>query len=157
MDRALIETYASQAATPIRWIAGLTPAECSAFPVPGTWSIQQLVVHVLDSDLIATHRMRRIVAEENPLLISYNETLFAQNLFYDRMELELVCDLFDANRRFTADLLRLLPDEAFRRSGVHNERGKVSLDQMLRLYVEHVDHHEKFLIAKRKALGRPLA
>lgn len=153
----LIEHYARQARRPAQWIEGLTPPALLALPVPGTWSIQQLVVHVLDSDLIATHRMRRIIAEENPLLIGYNETLFARNLRYEKANLKTVCDLFELNRRFTADTLRQLPDEVFGRTGVHNERGKVSLEQMLTMYIGHVDHHEKFLKDKRKALGQPLA
>ncbi|MFZ4698279.1 MAG: hypothetical protein ACOYMO_09770, partial [Phycisphaerales bacterium] len=36
---------------------------------PGQWSIMENAVHLLDSDLASTHRMRRIVAEDCPLLV----------------------------------------------------------------------------------------
>ena len=39
---------------------------CVAFPVPGKWSVQQLVMHMLDSDLVAGERMKRIIAEPRP-------------------------------------------------------------------------------------------
>ena len=154
MDRSLIEQYAAGADAPRKGIEGLTRAELNATPVPGTWSIQQIVTHLLDSDLIASHRMKRIIAEENPLIIGYNETRFAEKLYYPEMDAGLVCDLFALNRRLTADILRRLPVEAFERSGVHNERGRVTLADMVKMYVDHVPHHMKFLDKKRKMLGK---
>ncbi len=53
MDQQLLERYLAAADLPSQAIAGLTPAERNAFPVPGTWSIQQIVLHLMDSDLIA--------------------------------------------------------------------------------------------------------
>lgn len=156
MSNALIERYASQAGAMKRWIAGLSRAECLAHPVSGTWSVQNLVVHMLDSDLVATHRMRRIAAEECPLLIAYDETLFARNINEDGTDLAVVADLFDLNRRFTAGFLRTLAPEALQRAGVHNQRGKVTLHQIIEIYVHHVDHHEPFLLAKRAAMGKPM-
>lgn len=156
MSKDMIERYASQAGAMKRWIAGLSRADLLAHPVPGTWSIQNLVVHMLDSDLVATHRMRRIAAEECPLLIAYDETLFAKNINEEATDLSVVADLFELNRRFTAGFLRSLPTAALQRAGVHNQRGKVTLQQIIEIYVHHVDHHEPFLTAKRAALGKPM-
>jgi hypothetical protein len=60
MDRTLIDRFEAGADIPLRAIAGLSPAELDAFPVPGTWSIRQIIVHLWESDLAASHRMRRI-------------------------------------------------------------------------------------------------
>jgi hypothetical protein len=106
MDRSLIERYAAGAGTPARGIQGLSREELNSFPIPGTWSIQQIIVHLMDSDLIGSDRMKRIAAEDNPLIISYNETRFAERLMYDRTDPALACELFALNRRVTADLLR---------------------------------------------------
>ena len=67
MDRAMIERYAAGADVPAAAIRGLTRDELNAFPVPGTWSIQQIVLHLMDSDLIGSDRMKRVAAEENPV------------------------------------------------------------------------------------------
>lgn len=150
---AAIDRYASGAATPGRAIAGLSRDQLLAHPVPGTWSIQEIVVHLLDSDLAATHRMRRIAAEEQPLLIAYDETAFAKTLSYDRDDLALVCRLFEVNREFTAAFLRRLPPEAFARTGVHNQTGIRSLLDLVGAYANHVDHHMKFLLEKKKLVG----
>lgn len=135
-------------------IDGLTEQQLDSHPVPGTWSLRELVIHVMDSDLIATHRMKRIVAEELPLLISYDETAFAKKLYGPHLSARLACDLFRLNRMQMAEILDKLPEEAFAREGVHNQRGKVTLREMVGMYVHHVDHHNKFATEKRRVMGK---
>jgi hypothetical protein len=153
---AAVGRFASGASVPATWIRGLSPADLDAFPVPGTWSIRQLVLHVLDSDLIAAHRMKRIIAESNPLLIGYDETAFAKHLGYERVDVAAACECFRLNREVMVQILRGLPAEAFDRSGVHNERGKVTLLELVHMYGDHLDHHAPFLSAKRAKLGKPI-
>jgi hypothetical protein len=48
-----------------------------------------------------------------------------------------------------------LPDDSFARSGTHNTRGRLTLAAIVEEYVDHVEHHLKFLFAKRERLGKP--
>lgn len=157
MDRSWIERYEQGGPQLRRAIEGLTPGEMRAHPVPGTWSIQQIVLHMMDSDLIASDRMKRVIAEEGPTLIGYNETAFSEKLFYDDLDAALATDVFDKNRRLTAVILRNVPDEAFARTGEHNESGTITLEYLVKTYVEHLDHHLTFLYDKRRRLGKPLS
>jgi hypothetical protein len=156
VNRELIERYAAGADVLGHSIQGLDRAELLAFPVPGTWSIQQIVLHMMDSDLIASDRMKRVAAEDHPTLIGYNETAFAKTLAYDHIPAQDACEVFRLNRRITGELLRRLPDSAFQRTGLHNERGELTLEHLVTDYTEHLDHHLKFLKEKRKLLGKPL-
>ncbi|MFT3683355.1 MAG: DinB family protein [Phycisphaerales bacterium] len=156
MDRSIIDRYEAQGHELKHWVHGLTEQELDAFPVPGTWSVRQLVVHMIDSDQIATHRMRRMAAEEKPLLVSYDETAFSKVPAVNAGSVQDVAELFGLNRRWTADFLRALPDAAFERQGVHTQRGLVTIGQMVEVYVKHVEHHRTFLAAKREKLGKPL-
>lgn len=155
MDRAAIDRYAEGPAILRQAVAGLSREQLQAFPVPGTWSIQQIVVHLLDSDLIASHRMKRAIAEDNPTFHAYDETCFARALYYEDEPLDEVLALFALNRAQTARILRRLPTAAFARVGTHNQRGELRLDQMVRDYVEHLDHHLRFVAQKRALLGNP--
>lgn len=152
----LIETFAAQGGALSTWSAGLSREQLLATPATGAgaWSMYTLIVHMLDSDLAATHRMRRIVAEETPLLIAYDETLFAQRCQYASADLKQVCELFAMNRAFTSAWLKTVPVSEFARVGVHNQRGKVTLEDMLKIYIEHVTHHEKFAMAKLRAFAK---
>ncbi len=55
-----------------------------------------------------------------------------------------------------ARILSKLPAEALNRVGNHNERGQLTLEQLLANYInKHIPHHVKFIVEKRKALGLP--
>jgi uncharacterized damage-inducible protein DinB len=137
-------------------IQGLSSADFHATPIAKTWSIAQITLHLMDSDLIASDRMKRVIAEENPAIIGYNESLFAQNLFYEKLDPFVAADIFKLNRQLTSVILKNLPASAFDRVGTHNEAGKLTLGQLLETYVNHLDHHLKFLHEKRKLLGKPI-
>jgi hypothetical protein len=160
MNRELIEQYEKGGEKLALAIRGLTPEDMRCVPAPdagvGKWSIHQVVIHLQDSDLIGADRMRRIIAEDNPTLIGYDETKFAQNLFNHDQSVEDAVTLFEASRRQLARILRKLPDAAFDRTGTHNEKGVVSLGHMLEGYIEHLDNHLKFIHAKRAKMGKEM-
>jgi hypothetical protein len=154
MNSTLIDQYEADATLPAQAVAGLTKEELNSFPVPGTWSIQQVVLHLMDSDLIGSDRMKRVIAEPNPTLLAYDETAFSNNLHYEKLDAAMACEIFRLNRLMTAKLLRLLPDAAFEKTGNHTERGIESLEMLVQGYVDHLHHHMKFVREKRAKLGR---
>jgi uncharacterized damage-inducible protein DinB len=160
MDRKIIDKYESGGDTLKKAIVGLTKQDLLWAPPPetkiGNWSIQQIVLHLMDADLIWAARMKRIIAEENPLIIGYNESQFATNLFYTEQDAQNSAQILDLNRRQFAIVLRKLPDSAFARTGCHNERGFITLAQSVEGMAQHMDHHVGFIRKKREKLGKPL-
>ncbi len=154
MRSDLINQYEAGAEKLALAIRGLTREDLLATPIPGTWSIQQIVLHMLDSDLIATDRMKRVVAEDNPTLIGFDESRFATSLFYEEQSAEDAAKIFELNRKMFARVLRKLPEAAFDRQGTHNERGPLRLRELLETYVNHLEHHLKFIVDKREKLGK---
>lgn len=152
MNRSIIDEYEKGGDELRRAVRGLTPAELVAFPVPGTWSIQQIVLHLMDSDLITADRMKRVIAEDNPTLIGFDESRFAKELHYHEPSADDAVTILDLNRRNFAKVLRKLPEEAFARVGVHNERGSLKLADLLAGAVNHLKHHVKFIVDKRNKL-----
>lgn len=132
---------------------GLTEVQLNTRCAPGTWSIQEVIVHILDADLSATHRMRRLAAEFSPVIAAFDENALITNLDSKVVNTQEALDLFDLNRRFTARWLKTLPVEAFARTGVHTQRGTISLWDVLDTYTGHVPHHDAFVKGKRKAMG----
>jgi uncharacterized damage-inducible protein DinB len=154
MDRSIIDNYARGGEKLIKAIEGLGREELLAYPVPGTWSIQQIVIHLLDSDLISMDRMKRIIAMEKPLLMGYDETAFSKKLHYDEQSAHDAVTILDLSFKNFAVVLRMVSDSAFARQGVHGERGLVTLGDYLEHMVSHLDHHLKFIYDKRKMLGK---
>ena len=115
MIQAAIERFAQGAGAPLASIEGLTREELLAVPIPGTWNIQQIVLHLMDSDLIGTDRMKRVIAEEKPLLVNYDENKFAERLHYDALDVRQAAEVFRLNRLLTVEILRRLPEADFAR------------------------------------------
>ena len=159
-DRGAIDEYARGGEKLRLAIKGLSREELLAIPKGdpslGKWSIQQVVIHLMDSDLIAIDRLKRIIAMENPLLTGYDETLFAQKLRYDDQPAEDAVTILDMSFKMFGNVLRKLPDETFDRTGLHAERGSTTLGEYIVYMIKHMDHHLTFIHAKRKAMGKEL-
>lgn len=118
----------------------------------GLWSIHEIVIHMADSDAIGVHRIKRVIAEEKPLLIGYDESAFVRSLNYDDQSAEEALTLFELARKSVVVTLRKLPTEAFGRVGIHNEIGAVRLDDFVHKYVDHLNHHLDYVRRKRAAM-----
>jgi uncharacterized damage-inducible protein DinB len=149
MDRSRIEVYAAGGQQLIEAYQGLTRVQLFAEPVPGTWSLHQIAIHMLDSDLIGSDRMKRIAAMDKPLLIGYDESAFAKLPGVEQLDAMAACRLFDQNRQMTATILRALPEAAFERWGIHNEIGRVTLAEMVDKYIHHLEGHLEHVFKKR--------
>jgi uncharacterized damage-inducible protein DinB len=155
MDRNLIEQYAAGAGKVTEAISGLSSGDFLETPVAGTWSIGQIVIHLMDSDLIGADRMKRVIAEEYPTLIGYNETAFSQRLFPEKLDPFKAAEVFRLNRELTAVILRSVSDADFERAGLHNEHGRMTLAEFVKAYVDHLDHHLSHIRKKRALIGKP--
>lgn len=154
MNRSIIDEYEKSGDDLRMAVRGLERQDLVAFPVHGSWSIQQIVIHLMDSDLILADRMKRIIAEDNPALIGFDESRFAKNLHYHDQSVDDAVTIFELNRRNFAKVLHKLSDEAFDRIGTHNERGPLKLSDLLQGAVNHLKHHLKFIVDKREKLGK---
>jgi len=153
MNHSSVEQYARGIGLIDYAIKGLTPDELKRHPGPGDWSVAQVVVHLMDSDLVGADRMKRVIAEENPVLLAYDENKWAKHLMYEEQPLETATSLFDLNRRQMALVLSRLDAAVFSRSGRHTERGVETLAQLVDDYAEHLDHHLRFIYEKRQQMG----
>jgi len=148
-----IDAYLEGPSNLRRAVAGMSRDQLLARPVAGRWSTLEVVCHLTDSEQAWCHRMKRVIAEDSPLLIGYDESRFTAALDYHASDVASELDLIEAMRRQLAGVLRRLPDAAWSRVGVHNERGLVRLDEMLTIETEHIAHHIGHIMQKRQALG----
>jgi hypothetical protein len=151
----LIDNYVAGPRLLRQAVAGLTREQLLARPVAGKWSTLEVVCHLADFEPIMADRMKRVIAEERPQLIGADEQRFAAALAYDERDLDEELALIEHTRVQMARILRHLSPAALARVGVHNERGPLTLEQLLSTAAHHVPHHVKFIADKRRALGLP--
>ena len=116
-------------------------------PAPGEWTAREVVHHLADSEMTSAIRLRRLLAEDNPVIEGYDENLFATRLHYDR-PIAASLDAMEAARVSSAELLDALSDDEWSRSGTHSESGEYSVLTWLELYAAHGhDHAEQIRAA----------
>lgn len=149
----MIEEYLAGAATLRQAVAGMNREQLLARPVAGKWSTLEVVCHLADFEPILADRMKRVLAEDRPTLIGADEQRFAAALAYHARDVDEELAIIENTRRQLARVLRKLPDAVLQREGVHNERGALTLERLLRITINHIPHHMQFILEKRKALG----
>ena len=122
-------------------------------PVPGTWSIQQVVCHLADFEPIYADRMKRVLVEDNPTLFGGDPDVFAAGLHYEHRNLQEELELIAVVRQQMARILRQTDIEDFQRTGVHSESGPLTLETLLERITRHIPHHIGFIEDKIAAMA----
>jgi hypothetical protein len=133
-------------------IIGLSDEQLLAQPIPGEWSIHEILIHLPDSEAFGGERLRRTIAEEHPTLQAYPESIWAERLDYKKQSYHLALALFTAQRRANAALLRQLPAQTWERTGIHTERGEMSLYEIFQTYLAHAEAHLQQIEQVKKQL-----
>jgi uncharacterized damage-inducible protein DinB len=151
----LVENYVAGPRTLRQAVTGLTREQLTDRPVPGKWSILELVCHIADFEPVYAERMKRVIALEKPTFLGADENLFAAKLAYHDRDLEEELKIIETTRSQMGRILRTLPQSALERVGNHDERGPRTLENLITTITNHIPHHLKFVAEKRKALGLP--
>ena len=122
-------------------------------PAPGKWTIRQIAAHLADSELVVAARLRWIAAEPGSPLKAFDQDKWASTLGYEHQSPQDSLELFRALRKVTAAMLRQLPENAWTRAGRHEERGEMTLLQMVESYKGHAEHHAQQIGQIRGQLG----
>lgn len=116
---------------------------------PNEWTAREIVHHLADAEITSAIRLRRLIAEDDPEIVGYDENQFARRLHYDR-PVEASLDAMEAARRSSADLLDVLTEDEWARQGTHSESGPYGVTTWLELYADHPHDHAEQM---RRAAG----
>ena len=151
---ALLERFRKGADVLESAVRDVTTEEWDYIPGPGRWTIRQVVAHVTDGEIVGADRFRRVIAEENPTLVNYDEQAWAERLDYARRHPLQDLELFRRTRALSASLLGPLPESVFARAGTHSIRGRMSLQDLLVEYANHPEGHARQIEKNREAFRK---
>ena len=138
--RTLIDQSRAGYAAVVDALAGADDAGLDRRPGPGTWSAREIVHHLADSEMTSAIRLRRLIAEDNPTIVGYDQEAFAVRLRYDR-PIAASLEAFRWARVSTAEILDQLTEEEWARAGTHSESGPYTVERWLEIYAEHAVKH----------------
>jgi hypothetical protein len=150
--RALIERYREGYRVVSDALRGISDQELDARPAPGKWSAREIVHHLADSEMTSAIRLRRLLAEERPMIQGYDQNEYARRLAYDR-PIQASLDAFRAARQTTAEILERLTETDWAREGTHSESGRYTVVDWLEIYAKHAHTHAE-QIRRARAVAR---
>ncbi len=139
----LISRYEKGAQLLEEALRGVPPEILDRVPAPGKWTIRQIAIHLGDSELVIAGRIRAIAGDPGSGMLAFNQEHWADNMEYQQLPVEAAIKLVRAVRESTAALLRALPESAWTRTGFHNERGEMSLKDVVETGANHAENHAR--------------
>jgi hypothetical protein len=152
--KELIRRYVDGPAVLAAAVEGLSDRELDYRPIDGGWSPREIVHHTADSEMTSAIRLRRLLAEDQPVIQGYDGDEFARRLFYRERSILPSLSAVRAARESTASILEHFTDADWNRSGTHSESGPYSVDKWLKIYAAHCEEHAEQI---RRAVGEARA
>jgi hypothetical protein len=134
-------------------VQGLNADQLGTSYRPEGWRIRQVVHHLADSHINAFVRFKLALTEDEPTIKPYNEKLWAETVDAVTAPIDLSLVLLGSLHERWAILMRSMKPEEFLRGMIHPERGRLTLEDTLRLYEWHGRHHTAQITALRERMG----
>jgi len=120
---------------------GLT-RECMQQPeAPGKWSVLDVIRHFADVELVLGYRYRVVLAQPGAPLPAIDQDAWVRRFESEQPSLDEFLGDFEAFRAANLRVLRRVPAERMKQFGQHEQRGRETLDSMVRLYAAHDLYH----------------
>ena len=118
------------------------PADVIYFkPDEGKWSIREIIVHMADAEVHAYVMAKKMIAQSGSNVHTYNQKIWADKLFYDKMYYKDAMELIQILRKNLCELLKLIPSKTWQNYIFHPETGKVNLMDWILRCNDHIEIH----------------
>ncbi|MGH7681514.1 MAG: DinB family protein [Candidatus Eiseniibacteriota bacterium] len=134
-----------------RAVAGLKPSQLRKRPAPGKWSIAEILGHLVDTEVVYGYRYRMALSEPGRQTQAYDQSTWTTELRHRRRSVPKMLDQIRFLRGVNLDLVESVPRSAWKRYGMHTERGKETVRRTLELIAGHdLNHLHQILTIKKK-------
>lgn len=110
-------------------------------PSPAEWSIHEIIIHIIDSEINGCVKLKKIISEPDTISPNYDQDLWADNLPYHKMSIDLALELFGLLRRQNSEMLNLVEASKWNNKLRHEQLGSVTIDSWLDIYIDHISGH----------------
>ena len=148
--KRLIRQYRDGYRVVVKALDGVTDDELD-HSATGEWTPRQIAHHLADSEMMSAIRIRRLLAEPEPVIYGYDEKGFAERLTGDR-PIQPSLEAMQWARETCSQLLDRMTEDDWRIVGTHTESGPYGTEDWLKIYAAHAhDHADQIKHARRKA------
>jgi hypothetical protein len=150
---ALIDQYEAGFAEVLHALEGFKDDHLCSHPLPNKWSACEIVHHLADSESTSALRIRKLLAEDRPVIQGYDQDEYARRLKYNERDMIPALAAFRAARENTVPVLRLMSESDWQREGEHTESGRYTAEDWLRIYAAHAHNHAAQIRRLKEAIA----
>ena len=110
-------------------------------PAPDKWSAVEIMAHLADVEIVMGWRFRLILAHDGVAVQAFDQDEWVRNLRYQDTDPAESVDQFEPARKANLRLLRRVEPSRLENYGVHPERGRETIAQLIRLVAGHDLNH----------------
>ena len=125
----------------VRMIAGASPAKLRKRPAPDKWSINEIIAHLADVEMVGGFRIRLILGAPGTTIVGFDQDAWASSGYYQKRDPRQSLEQFRILREANLRLLKLLTPEQWKQYGMHTERGQESVQHIVRMFAGHDLNH----------------
>jgi hypothetical protein len=107
----------------------------------GKWSGKEIIGHLGDCEYVYGVRMRIALAEPGNTLQPFDQNLWVENLKHQEKEIGKLVETLKGLRRANLTVLKDVKGTDWEKYGMHTERGKMTVEGMVKLLAEHFENH----------------
>lgn len=119
----------------------------------GGWTVRQVVHHLADSHMHAYTRMKFMLTENHPTIKPYDQNVWAAQPDASATAIEPSLVILMGLHERWARMLEDVPEDGWRRTALHPERGPLTLHDMLDIYAKHGEKHVGHIRGLREEKG----
>jgi len=140
-----------------RMVAGVPRGRLTRRPLPGKWSVGEILAHLSEIELLWGYRVRTMLERENPEIVGMDQEVWARVGRYAKRDPRASLGLYAALRRSHVALLDGLSPKERARGGRHSQFGRLTIDGIVRLLAGHDVNHARqieAIVAKKVRRAR---
>jgi hypothetical protein len=124
-------------------VAGVAKERLSKRPGPDTWSVNEILAHLADVELVQGFRIRISLGASGAAIQGFDQDVWAQYSDYASHDPALSLEAYRVTRERTLRLLKSLTPEMWERFGMHSERGKETVRRISEMMAGHDINHAR--------------
>jgi uncharacterized damage-inducible protein DinB len=134
-------------------IVEMSDAELRKRPAPRRWSVAEILAHLADSEVVTGWRVRHILGSPGTSIQAFDQDAWAATGHYSERDASRSLAQFQALRDVNLELLTYLTPEQRQHYGRHAERGRETIEHIVRMLAGHDVNHTRQI----ESISRPTA
>ena len=121
-------------------------------PAPGKWSVNAILAHMAEDELVSSWRYRQMIENSGAALPGFDQDEWARLGDYESWTPREALEMFRLLREANLRMFDKLTPQEWQCYGVHAERGRITVEDLARHMAAHDRNH---IDQVRSLLARP--